>query len=363
LIAQHYLNNAGTSFPKPQPVLEAIKRALNCSPGDYPELIRTSVSTVAQHLGVSRDRLLLTTGCSQALDVAITELPWAAGDRVITSHLEHHAVNRPLGNLVRQRGVVHLRAPYTPGSPFDLAFLEHKLKEGRVKLVAVSTASNVTGEILPLATISQLARGYGALVLADAAQTFGLLDDALPTRHCDLLTFAGHKGPLGPQGVGGLWASETVSFASPETACELGAPVCAAPMPGYCDVGGINVAGLSGVAAGLVAWGAERAGRNRRAQGLAAALAAGAREISKVTVFGHRGGPQTAAVSLVHQNLPVARAAAYFASCGIVVRAGAHCAPDALVAVGAAEGTVRLSFGPHSSHDDLNAALRALEAL
>lgn len=356
-----HLNAAGTSFPKPEAVHRAVAQTLQAPPHAWGSIFDEAATFVARHLNVKTERLLFTSSCTQALDLAISELEWHEGDAIVTSHLEHRALLRPIQGLERSRGVQHLRAPYQPGMPFDLAYLSRVLESGKVRLVAVSAASNVTGEILPLVEIARRAHEHDALVLGDLAQTFGLLPDTPRRLGLDLAAFAGHKNPLGPQGIGGLWAREGVPFETESVQCALeqGSARCS-PMPGYCEAGGVNVAGLAGLAAGLTAFGAERPARMLGARRLAAELAQRARRLAGVSVLGHHGGPQTAVVSLRHARLPIDAAAAHFSRHGLSIRAGSHCAPDALEAVGARHGTIRVSFGPNNTERDLDAACEAL---
>ncbi len=360
-----YANNAGTSWPKPEAVHQAAAAALAAAPKERDGLFARAQDEVARFLGLPHpERLLLAPGCTAALAVAIGDLPWEAGDVVVTSALEHHALARPVEKLVRERGVRHEVIPYRPGVPFDLAAAEAVLGRGRVRLVALTAASNVTGEVLPVAEAAALAHEHQALCLIDAAQVVGVLPFDVAALGADLVAFAGHKGALGPQGIGGLWAAPEVTFASPWASCEVGGgerPPCS-PMPGYCDVGSVNLAGAAGLAAGL-RWLRERgpaAGEGPRA--LAARLVAALRERPGCRVLGG-DGPRTATVSLLLDGLALADSEAHFAAQGVLVRAGQHCAPLALAAVGAPAGTVRISFGSFNGEEDVEAVLRAVDAV
>ncbi len=359
-----YLNNAGTSFPKPPEVGRAVGEIIATEPSEARKRAEHALAIVARRLGVDTRQLLVTSSCTQALEVGVTELPWQSGDVVVTSQLEHHGLIRPLLHLHRSLGVERLSSPYAPGTPFSLEFLREVLRHHSVRLVAVTAASNVTGEILPLAEIAELAHESGALLLVDAAQTFGLLDEDVSCYGCDLLAFAGHKNPLGPQGVGGLWAADHVPFAAGSAFCEVGERGgCGTTRPGYCDVGGVNLAGLTGLGEGLQAFGRQRSEKMGAARELAYELAWQARGIDDVMVFGHEVGESTATVSLLHQRLPLERAERYFREHGLVVRAGMHCAPEALSAIGAPEGTIRISFGPSNCQKDAEAVLALLARL
>jgi len=149
-----YANHAGTSWPKPPEVGAAVAAALAAAPGERAAIFADAAAEVVRALGLpGPERLLLTPGCAAALAVAIGDLPWAEGDVVVTSALEHHALARPVEKLTRERAVVHEVAPYRPGAPVDLDSVRDVLARGRVRLVAVTAASNVTGEVLPVGAL------------------------------------------------------------------------------------------------------------------------------------------------------------------------------------------------------------------
>lgn len=361
-----YLNNAGTSFPKPPEVARAVAEALSASPADHGDLLRSARAAICGFLGLADPgRLILTPGCTSALAVALEDLPWEPGDGVITSSVEHHALARPVQRLAASRGVVHHQAPYRPGEPIDLGFVEEKLRTGGVRLVAVTGASNVTGEILPVENLAEMAHRRGALLLVDAAQTVGVIPVDLSGKGADIAVFAGHKGPLGPQGVGGLWAAPHVQFRSPSAACEIGpggnGPEVCSTFPGACDVGSMNLPGVAGLAAGM-GW---LASRPSPAEGdsprdLAASLACRVAELPGAELLGGRDAARTATVSMHLPGLPVEKAEAFFRERRIIVRAGQHCAPWALRALGRPEGAIRASFGPYSTAGDLEAVSAAV---
>lgn len=360
-----YLNSAGTSWPKPPGVREAVASALAQDPSGNGDLLRGSRETICRFLGIAHpSRLVLTPGCTSALAVALEDLPWEDGEAVVTSSLEHHALARPVRRLAGSRGVIHHQAPRGSGGPIDLDFVESRLKAGRARLVAVTAASNVTGELLPVDQLGGLAHRHGALLLVDAAQTAGMLPLDLERGPADIVTFAGHKGPLGPQGVGGLWARPGVTFRSPAATCEIGsgaAEACSA-FPGSCDVGSVNLPGIAGLAAGMAWLERSRPGDpGRIPRDLARRLVEGLAGMPGVTVVGAAGAPRTATVSIRMESLPVAKAEAFFRERGLIVRAGLHCAPMALAALGVPGGTIRISFGHFSTEEDLAAILRAVE--
>ncbi|MCA9695716.1 MAG: aminotransferase class V-fold PLP-dependent enzyme [Myxococcales bacterium] len=356
-----YLNNAGTSWPKPPVVAEAVADTLAADPRAHEAIFDRARAVIAGFFGVAAPtQLLLTPACTSALTVALENLPWETGDVVVTSSLEHHALIRPIEALARLRGVVHRVIGYRPGRPFDLDELADALAGGRVRVVAVTAASNVTGELLPVREIVALARRRGALSLIDGAQTAGLAPLAVDALGADMLTFAGHKAPLGPQGIGGLWIGDGVKFAATSARCLAGACVVSGAPPSYCDTGSVPLAAAAGLAASLSWLQAAAPSPWEHARGLAVALRAGLRARERCVIFGG-DGPHTAAVSLQLPDLPLARAEAFFRERGLLVRAGRHCAPLALRALGCPEGTIRVSFGPFNRASDVAAILAAID--
>ncbi|MBL8749923.1 MAG: aminotransferase class V-fold PLP-dependent enzyme [Planctomycetes bacterium] len=343
-----------------------MRAALLAEPGDHAALFADAHRTIARAIGLGApDRLLLTSSCTQALSIAIGDLPWQAGDVVITSSLEHHALARPVSKLVHERGVVHERAPYAPGRPFDLEFAARLLCGGRVRLVAVTGACNVTGEVLPLATIADLAHRHDALLLLDAAQTAGTLPDAPGTTGADVVVFAGHKGLQGPLGIGGLWAAPHVRFTCPAAVCEIGSGgpgPALAPFPGFCDVGSVNLPAAAGLAVSAEWLRSLPPADRSRPLRLAARLHTEAAGRPHCRVLGG-DGEHTGTRSFVIDGLPLERAEAHFAARGIVVRAGSHCAPMALDALGVPRGCLRIGFGPTNRDDDVDAVLAAIDAV
>lgn len=361
-----HCNHAGTSWPKPPGVAMAMQRALLADPGDHATLFAEAHAAIVRGLALDApERLLLTSSCTQALAVAIGDLPWQPGDVVITSSLEHHALARPVQKLVHERGVVHERSPYAPGRPFDLEFAERVLRGGRTRLIAVTGASNVTGELLPLSAIADLAHRHGALFLLDAAQLAGTWPVAPGEHGADVLVFAGHKGLQGPLGIGGLWAAPHVRFVCPAAVCEIGSAGdrrVLAPFPGFCDVGSVNLPAAVGLAAAIAWLGALPSGERDRPVRLAASLRKAVAERPACRILGG-DGPHTGTLSMHLEHLPLAHAEGHFAARGIVVRAGSHCAPLALAALGMPSGCLRVSFGPSNRDDDVNALLAAIDSI
>ncbi|MCR9166022.1 MAG: aminotransferase class V-fold PLP-dependent enzyme [Nannocystaceae bacterium] len=343
---RRYLNQAGTSWPKAPGVLDAVQQTLRVDPARYAELFVEARERIAGVLGIaSPEALLLTPGCTSAIAAVLLSRSWQPGDVVLTSAMEHQAMLTPIEALVRHRGVEHYRVASRAGEPFDLDALRDRLATGRVRAVAITAASNVTGERLPVEGITAAARDAGAFSLVDAAQTAGLVHLDLPSLGADAVAFAGHKGPLAPQGIGGLWIRDQKGFAAP---------------PGYCDLGSVNLPGAVAMATSLE-WLASTPTHRRRPIDLRHRLREALRARDDCTVFGG-DGPSTSAVSFLHTRLEIDDAEEHFAAHGIVVRAGRHCAGQHLHGLDAPDGTIRVSFGVFNRDDDVDAVLEALDA-
>ena len=216
-----YLNQASTSWPKPKTVIKAVEKSLSIDPQTLKEKYHEAHENTCKFFNIPNpDDFLFTTSCTHALDLAMNHLNLKEGDKIITSPLEHYALSSTLIKWKR-RGVVILKSPYSQETIIDLNWVEEKLKKNRVKLVAVCHGSNVTGELLPVSLLSLLARRHGALFLMDGAQTAGTMPVDLQKLNVDIFTFTGHKGMLGPQGIGGLYIDSKVDLISSQTYCDF----------------------------------------------------------------------------------------------------------------------------------------------
>lgn len=363
-----YANQAGTSWPKPATVRAAVQDALAAPIDEWPDRFESQHAEVASAFGVADPaRLLLTPGATTALSVALLDFPWQAGDRLLISGLEHHALHRPAAQLVA-RGVALTAIPPGDGEPVALDALRAELARGGVRLVAMTAASNVTGDRLPVREIVSLAHEFEAMVLIDAAQLAGWLPLDVRELGPDLLAFTGHKGPHGPWGIGGLYVAEHVTMASPAASCELPTAESqpCAPMPGYCDVGSVDRAALAGLVAGL-RWLAEPAQSDRleRAQGQALALCDELDDLESVTVHGFTpASSRLPFVAFTSSARGVGEIEAALYDRGIVVAAGTQCAPLAHETLGTAPGgVVRISFGPGNAGGDERVVANAVREI
>lgn len=378
-----YLDNAATSFPKPDAVYDAIdrynrqfgasERGNYVSGNEATGTVRECRRLLARLFGAeaSADRMIFTLNGTDSLNVALHGL-LAAGDHVVTSALEHNSVIRPLRELHRRVGVETTIVAADPTGVVDPAAFERALRPN-TKLVALIHASNVTGSVQPIAEVGEIARRAGALFLVDAAQSAGQLPINLSDLSVDLLACPGHKGLLGPLGTGVLYvgpaAQESLaSFRQGGTGTTSEVETQPDDLPFKYEAGNNNVPGIAGLMAG-VSWLLERGvgANHEQEQQLVGRFLEGLSRLDGVRSCGPPpGAPRVGVVSLTMEGFdPHELAGILSQSFGIEVRAGLHCAPGTHRAIGtfASGGTVRFSVGPFTTPDDIDAALDALRQI
>ncbi len=360
----HYLNYAGSSYPKPPSVHQAVSLALAAEPCEHAELFERSSRSILDEFRHPEGqklpgRLILSSGCTASLALVVQRLPHRK--LVLTSQLEHQALLQPIQTMEQQGVVEHRELSYRPGQPVDLDELARLLRGNNVGVVAVSSASNITGELLPLAQIAELTRKHDAVLVVDAAQSFGTDHFPAVCKSADVIVAGGHKAALGPQGIGLIFAGEHVDFLAAGAVCEIGEEACST-FPGYCEVGSVNLAGACGLAAGLESTRGRRAEIAERTRGFAAELRAALAAESSVRLL----GPQTprdalGIVSLMTTDLRLERLQEMMLHEGMQIRVGTHCAERALEVLGAKGGCARISFGEASDASAVRAVVEFFE--
>jgi cysteine desulfurase family protein len=375
-----YLDNAATSWPKPEEVYVAVERyqrELGAPAGrsGYAEAVIVSQAVgdarlqLARLLGVAdASRVIFTFNGSDSLNLAIHGL-LVAGDHVVTSVIEHNSVLRPLAALEDSAGVSVTRVACDSFGVIDPDAVRCAIRPA-TRLVAISHASNVTGAVQPIAEISRIAHEAGALVLCDAAQTAGHLSVDLEELGVDLLATSGHKGLLGPLGTGVLALAsgvaeklDSVRQGGTGTNSEQARQPC--ELPYKYESGNLNVPGILGLGAG-VDYLRRRGLDDVRAHGTALAdrLLAGFRDIPGLRVLGPAtAGARVPLVSIVVEGYdPQEMAVSLDAVYRVQVRSGLHCAPLMHEALGTQRsgGTIRFSLGVFNTQEDIDDAIRAV---
>jgi cysteine desulfurase family protein len=370
-----YLDNAATTFPKPEAVYQAAdKAARECggNPGRGAYALSRSAAGIVDgaRLKIARlfnipdyNRVIFSLNCTDALNLALKGA-LRAGGHVLISSLEHNSVVRPLEAL-RACGVEYERVPTSIVDGVDVDAVRRAIRPN-TKMLAVTHVSNVTGTVNPIAQLGALCRERGILFLVDAAQSAGSVPIDVESANVDLLAFPGHKGLYGLQGTGGLYIREGVELAPLRhggTGSHSELATQPSELPDKYESGTLNVPGLASLAAGIDF--INETGLDniaKREAELAKRLTDGLSQIRGVTIYGS-GNP---AVSLnINGVAPTDVAAILDGSFGIAVRAGLHCAPDAHRTLGTLElgGTVRLSIGVFNVKSDIEAVLQAIDEI
>lgn len=376
-----YLDNAATTYPKPEPVYKAqdeyLRQAANPGRGAHALALASSRTifetrlAVAGFLGVKHaERLVFTSGCTQALNTAVKGFALKEGDVVVTAPLEHNAVMRPLRQLEDFPGIkVHTLA-YQPVGVISVDELSAVLAELGPKLCVMAEASNVTGELIDLAAVAEVCRGAGVPLLVDAAQSAGWTSHQLDGLGVSLWCASGHKGLFGPPGVGLLYVSPEVEV-EPLIAGGTGSRSEQLEMPEHypdrLEAGTLPGPAIAGLGAG-VAWleqtGLERVRSHER--NLVERFVSWAQSSGSVEVYGPGpGGNRTGIVAFKVKGVSPDRVADRLdRDWGIAVRAGLHCAAQAHKALGTlATGLVRASFGYFNTVDEVDELCCALETI
>ena len=374
-----YLDNAATSWPKPEAVYRAVdhyQRQLGAPAGrsSYTQaaaverIVASCRQKIAQLIGAAdAKQIVFTFNGTDSLNLALHGV-LRPGDHVVTTVCEHNSVLRPLRFLAEHRGVnVSYISCDAMGvvEPDDIC----RAFTPQTRLVAVVHASNVTGAIQPVAAISRIAKEREVPVLVDAAQSLGYVPVDVRELECDLLAAPGHKGLLGPLGTGLLYmsakmADRVLPLRQGGTGTKSDEDSQPASLPDRYESGNLNVPGIVGLEAGvshILATGIDRCRDTTRQ--LTERLLAGLAALPAVKVYGSASADDR--VGVVSLNVegydPRELASLLDANWSIQTRAGIHCAPRMHAALGTAPaGTLRLSVGHFTTEADIDAAIAAL---
>lgn len=373
-----YLDNAATSFPKPECVyqaLDAFMRTSAANPGrsGHRMAVAADVAIAGARQRLARllnapdpRRIIWTSSCTGGLNLALKGF-LQPGDHVVTTQLEHNSVARPL-HALEATGVAVTRVP-CPKGQFDLAAFLAELRP-ETRLVALTHASNVSGAVLPVVEVAAECRKRGVRVLVDAAQTAGVLPLDVRAWELDFVAMPGHKSLFGPPGTGALYIREGLELTpllEGGTGSQSERDEQPEALPDRFEAGTLNSAGIAALGA-AVDWILATSTDQIRAreEELVAQLWHGLAEIDGINLYGPPPGPER--VSVVSFNLPgwepTDVAAVLDESFDVQCRPGLHCSPWAHRSLGTfPSGTVRFSPGYFNTPDEIAAAIDAVRQL
>ncbi|MGI6778007.1 MAG: aminotransferase class V-fold PLP-dependent enzyme [Acetivibrionales bacterium] len=372
-----YLDNAATSFPKPEIVYNEIEKCMRvycANPGrgghymsiKSGEAVMEARKVISNFFNISNPlRLSFTKNATEALNIAIKGC-LKPGNHVITTSMEHNSVIRPLKTL-EKKGKIELTV--IQGNKYggiDTNDVKKQIRQNTA-LIVTTLSSNVNGIVLPINEIGELSKDNGITYLVDASQGAGILDIDVRKMNIDMLAFPGHKSLLGPQGTGGLYVKESIEL---DTLMEGGTGSNSNNlyqpgfMPDYLESGTLNTPGIIGLAYGIrfintigiknIAYLKEL---------LLQRFFEGIREIKGVKVYSPQGkGENSGIVALNIGDMDSTEVSDILNNnYNIATRAGLHCAPLAHATLGTLDrGVVRFSIGCFNTIDDIDIAVNAV---
>ncbi|MHC4321215.1 MAG: aminotransferase class V-fold PLP-dependent enzyme [Planctomycetota bacterium] len=375
-----YLDNAATTFPKPECVYKAMDKFLRekgANPGrarhrmsvEAEQEIEKARVTVARFLGIKKpERMVFTYNATDALNMGIKGL-LCEGDHVITSKLEHNSVSGPLKGL-ENRGVITVTWVGNSDDGFISADDIKNAIRPNTKLIACTHASNVLGTIQPIREIGEVARERDLIFMVDAAQTVGVCGIDVEDQYVDMLAFTGHKGPFGPPGSGGLYVGERVELRAwreggtgfePETLSQPDS------LPYKLESGTPNSVGIIGLKTGIefcIKEGIDKIRQHERK--LTMRLISEFETDDRFEIYGCLDkGRKVGIVSVNVKGLQPGEVGAILDnSFNIAVRPGLHCAPYIHREIGTfPEGMVRISPGYFNTMEDIEETISALKEI
>ena len=397
----YYLDNASTTWPKPEPVyrfMDSFFRSHGVNPGraghtlaiEAEQMIFETRRLLAQFFGFRGDpnRVVFTQNVTDSLNIALFGLI-GDGDHVVTTRVEHNSVLRPLYHLERDHAVRVTRVGSDAEGYVDPGAIRDALGP-RTRVVVVNHGSNVLGSVQDLAAIGAAAREAGAVFVVDTAQSAGVVSIDMDALGIDVLCFTGHKGLFGPMGIGGMIVADGVEIRHVRvggTGVDSISTFQPDAYPHRLEAGTGSIPGIAGLNAAQK-WFADL---GRAQPGIAPdadhATACGyalshveSVEVSHVrhihnaldamdgvTVYGPRGNrPRVATLSFNIDDLPAPQVGEMLdADYHVCVRAGLHCAPLVHEDQGTAGilGAVRIAPGYFTGDEDLEHALGAIAEL
>jgi len=259
-----YLDNAATSWPKPEETLEAMDLFLrykggNPGRGGHSMALEAEKTVEETRLPIARlfnipdkERVIFTLNCTDALNIGLKGF-LKPGQHVLTDCIGHNSMVRPLRKLESQGVKVTKIKPSAEDGALTPSDIEKNITSD-TKLLAVTHASNVTGVVQPVQEYGDIAKKHGLVFMVDAAQTAGMYPIDIQESNIDLLSLPGHKGLLGPPGTGVLYVGDRVDL---DTLREGGTGVYSEQeeqphtFPYGYESGTLNTVGIAGLGAGV----------------------------------------------------------------------------------------------------------------
>ena len=377
-----YLDNAATSSRKPESVKKAILNYyenIGASPGrgGYNDSIKAgriileARSKLADFFNVPKpEQIVFTHNVTYALNMGLKGV-LKHNDHVITTTMEHNSVLRPLKGL-EQKGIIEVDyIQCADDGTLDPKKVQKYIKNN-TKLIVITYASNVTGTLMPVQEIADIAEKNGVYFFLDTAQAAGAYEIDFQKLKTDFLAFTGHKGLMGPPGTGGFAVSQRLSN-NMDSLIEGGTGSISDQeyqpdfLPDKFESGTLNTPGIAGLKAGVEF--IETKGLDNIRQHelkLAEMFIDGLKQIDDINIYGPGDiEKQAPTISITHEHHDLGQLSYILDDkYGIMTRSGLHCAPFAHKTIGSfPEGTLRFSIGYFNTEDEITYTLDKLMEL
>lgn len=375
-----YLDNAATTFPKPERVYTALETAnrelsFNAGRGSY-----KAARAASAIIDDTKNRLLslfhatgyadivFTPSVTHALNQVLNGLDLTGNSVIYVSPYEHNAVARTVYQLSVNSGASVKMLPLTKDLQIDLEKAKYQFSINSPSVVILNALSNVTGYILPVAEIFLMAKEYGAITVLDAAQAAGLIDLDMPALNADVLCFAGHKTLMGPFGIGGFLIKHGITLKKVLTGGTGSASLTLdmpEEAPGRYEASSTNVVAIAGLNASLK--GLDINEHRKTLRELTEYLLEALNSIPSVNLMGTFDTDKTLGiVSFVVEEYQSDEVGIILDDeYDIAVRTGYHCAPYIHDYLGDKpyHGTIRIGIGQFNTKEDIDALISAIKSL
>lgn len=391
-----YFDNAATSFPKPSEVSQAMVNYINnigtnINRGCYDSAYQTEeiVFETRELLcdlfgGEDPKNVVFTKNITESLNVIIKGL-LKPGDHVLVSSMEHNAVMRPIVQL-SDNDISFDRIPCDLDGTLDVVSINGLIKPN-TKAIIMLHASNVCGTLLPVKEVGEICQKNNLIFILDSAQTAGVFNIDMDEMNIDALCFTGHKSLLGPQGIGGfIIKNKLISEITPLISGGTGSISHTEDIPDFMpdkfEAGTLNLPGIFGLNASIK-WLKEKGLSNIQRHELELTKhmldeLSIIESTGKIKIIGkHSIIPpvqvdlqdqidfRAPLISITTPEHELSRIAYELdAEYGIMTRVGLHCSPSAHKTLNTyPTGTIRFSFGPHNTHEEVEITIKALNTL
>ena len=373
-----YFDNAATGGRKPDEVLSSVTSAMRvcANPGRSGHKLSLSCANLVQVCrgvlsdffnGYGFERVVFTKNCTEALNIALFGV-LEQGDHVVTTCMEHNSVLRPLEFLQKKGVITYDVCPLSSDPAYQNNISPKELLsliKPNTRIIAVTTASNVTGATPPLQELRAILP-KNVLLLCDGAQGAGHLDIDMQKLGIDFLTVAGHKGMQGIQGSGALLFSDRVE-PKPILHGGTGSMSISLDMPDFypdgLEAGTISYPAVISLLEGTRYVTAQQKRIRARIYMLTEALCAGLKKLPNYQLFSTPN--PCGIVAFSHRKYPSEQIADLLSNeYNIAVRGGLHCAPLMHEALSTLDGgLIRVSFSHFNSETELVELLSALKKI